>query len=70
MKLKTIARTAGAKSETNRLRRDGFIPVVLYVRGKKGEALAVKNSEFIAFLRQIKQADFRNYQHVWDDCFT
>lgn len=55
MKLKTIARTAGAKSETNSLRRDGFIPVVLYVRGKEGEALAVKNSEFVAFLRQIKQ---------------
>lgn len=55
MKLKSIARTAGAKSETNRLRREGFIPIILYVRGKEGEALAVKSSEFVSYLRNIKQ---------------
>lgn len=54
MKLKTIKRTAGSKSETNRLRREGYIPVVLYVRGKEGETLAVNSAEFGAFLRQVK----------------
>lgn len=54
MKLKTVARKAGSKSETNRLRREGYIPVVLYVRGKEGETLAVESSEFGSFLRNVK----------------
>lgn len=55
MKLTTQKRTARTKGETNKLRRDGFIPVVLYVRGKEGETLAIKRPEFSSFLRQVKQ---------------
>jgi large subunit ribosomal protein L25 len=54
MKLKTITRAGKSKSEVNRLRREGMIPAVLYVRGKEGETLAIKNSEFSSYLRQVK----------------
>lgn len=54
MKLKAIKRTAGSKGETNKLRREDFIPVVLYVRGKEGQTLAIKSAEFAALLRQVK----------------
>ncbi len=54
MKLKTIQRTAGSKGETNKLRREGFIPVVLYVREKEGQTLAIQSSDFASFLRQVK----------------
>ncbi|MCE2983696.1 MAG: 50S ribosomal protein L25/general stress protein Ctc [Parachlamydia sp.] len=53
-KLQSIARTGNSKSEVNRLRREGYVPAVLYVRGKAGETLAVKRSEFDAFLRNVK----------------
>jgi large subunit ribosomal protein L25 len=55
MKLKTIKRTAGSKGETNKLRREGYIPVVLYVRGKEGLTLAIETAEFASFLRSVKQ---------------
>jgi len=54
MNLKAIKRTAGSKKETNSLRREGYIPAVLYVRGKEGEALAIESAEFSAFLREVK----------------
>ncbi|CUI17186.1 50S ribosomal protein L25 [Candidatus Protochlamydia naegleriophila] len=54
MKLQTVSRTGNSKSEVNSLRREGMIPAVLYVRGKAGETLAVKSSEFGAYLRQVK----------------
>jgi len=54
MNLKAIKRTAGSKKETNALRRDGFIPAVMYVRGKEGEALAVQSAEFATFLRGVQ----------------
>ncbi len=54
MKLQTVSRTGNSKSEVNALRREGMIPAVLYVRGKAGETLAVKSSEFGAYLRQVK----------------
>jgi large subunit ribosomal protein L25 len=53
-KLQTIVRTGNSKSEVNKLRREGFIPAILYLRGKAGEALAIKSSEFSAFLRHVK----------------
>ncbi len=53
MKLQTIKRT-DAKSEVKKLRREGFIPAVLYVKGKSGEILAIQANEFQAFLRQVK----------------
>jgi large subunit ribosomal protein L25 len=54
MKLQTIQRTASKKSEANQLRRENFIPAVLYVKGKAGETLAVNQAEFNAYLRHIK----------------
>lgn len=54
MKLETKQRAANSKSEVNTLRRQGYIPAVLYVRGKEGITFAVKASEFGAYLRQVK----------------
>lgn len=54
MKLQTTPRAANKKSEVNRLRREGYIPAVLYVKGKEGETIAVKKDEFDAFLRHVK----------------
>lgn len=54
MKLATGPRTANKKSENSQLRHEGYIPAVLYVRGKEGETLAVKSAEFSAYLRQVK----------------
>ncbi len=54
MKLQTIKRAANSKSEVKRLRREGFVPAVLYVKDKEGETLAVNANEFGAYLRQVK----------------
>jgi large subunit ribosomal protein L25 len=54
MKLQIKQRAANKKSEVNKLRREGFIPAVLYVREKEGETIALNSSEFSAFLRQVK----------------
>jgi large subunit ribosomal protein L25 len=54
MKLQTVQRAAKSKSEVNKLRREGYIPAVLYVRGKEGETLAIKNEEFNSLLRGVK----------------
>lgn len=54
MKLNTTPRTATKKSEAHRLRREGFIPAVLYAKDKEGQTFAVKSSEFSSFLRGVK----------------
>lgn len=54
MKLKTVQRAAKSKGEVNALRREGNIPCVLYIRGKEGETLAIKSTEFNSYLRGIK----------------
>lgn len=54
MKLQIVERTAAKKSEAKRLRREGFIPAVLYKKGEAGENLAVNRTEFAAFLRNVK----------------
>lgn len=54
MDLQVVSRQAKSKSEVTKLRREGFIPAVLYVRGKEGETVAIKSSEFNAFLRNVK----------------
>lgn len=54
MRLQAVKRAATRKSEVKKLRREGFIPAVLYVKGKAGEPLAVKASEFNTYLRQVK----------------
>jgi large subunit ribosomal protein L25 len=54
MKLQRVKRTAASKSEVNKLRREGFIPAVLYVKEKPGETLAVNANEFNSYLRNVK----------------
>lgn len=54
MKLQTVKRSKDSKSEVKRLRREGFIPAVLYVKGEAGDTLAVNKNEFGAYLRHVK----------------
>lgn len=54
MKLKAVKRTAGKKSEVKKLRREGYVPAVLYVKENNGEPLAIQANEFKAFLRHVK----------------
>lgn len=54
MKLQVTKRAATQKSEAKKLRREGFIPAVLYVRNNAGETISVKSNEFGAFLRNVK----------------
>lgn len=54
MKLQTIKRTRDSKSEVKKLRREGFIPAVLYAKGQSGETVAVKANEFQSYLRHVK----------------
>ena len=54
MKLQLMKREVLKKSETKKLRREGYIPAALYVRGKATDAVAVSSSEFNALLRQVQ----------------
>lgn len=54
MKLQTIKRAPDSKSEVKKLRREGYIPAVLYMKGKSGETLAVNANEFKSYLRNVK----------------
>lgn len=54
MKLQVKKRSQEKKSEVNKLRREGYIPAIIYVRGKPAEPIAVKASEFEALIRQIQ----------------
>lgn len=53
MKLEVKPREAEKKSETKKLRREGFIPAVIYVRGKPSETIALSATDFGAYLRKI-----------------
>lgn len=54
MKLQMQTRATGKKSAINATRREGNIPAVIYVQGQAGETIAVKQSEFMAALRQVQ----------------
>ena len=54
MKLEIIKRKGEKKSELNKLRREGYIPAVIYIRSKEGETIALKNSEFGSLLRKVQ----------------
>lgn len=53
-KLQVLERKAGKKSETKKLRRDGSIPAVMYVRGKESKSLTINRQDFEALLRKIE----------------
>lgn len=54
MKLQTVKRTADSKSEVKKLRREGYIPAVLYMKEKNGDMIAVNANELSAHLRSVK----------------
>lgn len=54
MKLTTQKRPAEKKCEVNRLRREGFIPAVIYRRGQAAENFSVSTSEYNALLRNVE----------------
>lgn len=54
MKLKVFKREHIKKSESSRIRREGNIPAVLYVRGKSTDAITVDGAEFNGLLRTVQ----------------
>lgn len=54
MKLNAIKRDTSKKSEAKRLRREGYIPAIMYHNGKAGDAIAVTNAEYEALIRALK----------------
>lgn len=54
MKLTTLKRPAEKKREVNRLRREGFIPAVIYRRAQAAENLSVSATEYNALLRNVE----------------
>ena len=55
LKLQTKTRKAETKGETNLLRREGFIPAVVYAHGTDGKPVAISLVEFEACVRSIQQ---------------
>jgi large subunit ribosomal protein L25 len=53
MKLSIKKRSTDKKCQSNRLRREGHIPAVLYVRGKESLSISVAQSEFDSILRSL-----------------
>lgn len=53
MKLQIVPRTSNKKSEANQLRREGFIPAVIYTKGTPCETIAIKKSEFADLMRGV-----------------
>jgi large subunit ribosomal protein L25 len=54
MKLAIHKRTTGKKGETNKLRREGNIPGILYAHNEAGTPVYVKGEEVQAILRNMK----------------
>jgi len=54
MKLKVFKRELLKKSESNKIRREGNIPAILYNRGKSNDAIVVDGSEFNKLLRSVQ----------------
>jgi large subunit ribosomal protein L25 len=53
MKLNISKREVIKKSESGRIRREGKIPAVLYVRGKPTDAIVVDGNEFNGLMRSL-----------------
>jgi large subunit ribosomal protein L25 len=54
MELNYQKRAAARKSESNKIRREGGIPAIIYVRGGASENVAVEKSAFSGILRQVQ----------------
>lgn len=55
MDLKFTKRAAERKCEANRLRKDGKIPAIVYIRNQPGETISVERDAFTSLLRNVKQ---------------
>ena len=55
MKVSVFKRTTGKKGETNRIRREGNIPAVLYANNVAPETIYVNGDEVRTILRNMKQ---------------
>jgi large subunit ribosomal protein L25 len=54
MKLRVLKRASMKKSEIKKIRREGDIPAVIYVKGKSTDAVAIKGDEFTTALRTMQ----------------
>jgi large subunit ribosomal protein L25 len=54
MKLAYLSRTTGKKGETNKIRREGGIPAVLYGKNRSVESIYVEKEEVDGLLRNMK----------------
>lgn len=53
MQLKIVSRKGISKSEVKALRRSGWIPANLYIKGKAGLAIALSATEFATHMRSV-----------------
>lgn len=53
MKLQVFKREQIKKSESNRIRREGNIPGIIYTRGKESQSIAVDGAEFGSLMRTV-----------------
>lgn len=54
MKLNVKSRSLSTKAQIKEMRREGFIPAIIYHKEKEGETISVSKTEFQAALRSIK----------------
>lgn len=54
MKLNYCQRSSGRKSNSKRLRCEGFIPAIVYLRGQNATPIAVQRNEYAALVRHVK----------------
>jgi large subunit ribosomal protein L25 len=54
MQLKVFKRAALNKGEIKRIRREGDIPAILYIKGENTDSIAVRGAEFESILRSLQ----------------
>lgn len=54
MKLKVFKRAGQRKSEVSKIRREGNIPAIVYLKGKAAENIAVSGTDFNSLLRTVQ----------------
>lgn len=54
MKLNIKKRATPKKGESKKIREEGNIPAIVYVRGKESETITVTGVEFLAHLRKVQ----------------
>lgn len=67
MKLSIKPRIHERKSDATRLRREGFIPAIIYHKEKEGEVIAVNQTEFSSHLRHVEPGRLSTTVFALDD---